>query len=380
MRHLAWLLMALVLPLWASEPDALLGKALKGKDWRDRGEAAQALLARNAPGDYDLALTAAADKDGRVVQFLCEGLGKSPDPRALEALSGLLVHQDWRVRAAAVEAMGGRPEKEKAVPILAERLKKEEGRLLDDLRKALTRLVGQDLGPGPGAWQRWVLSRREGAEAEMPGAEEAFTHDGVTYHEVTTHSKRILFVLDCSNSMKQGDRIGKEKAKMIETLQGLPKGVSFNILTFSEDVHCWQPTLVPATEKNKAEACAFIEGLTLTLATNTWAAMKTALDMARGREIPSRQVRKQEVAEAPDADGEPVKGYGKRDADTLFLMSDGMPWLDGKPQDWNEIADKVRDYNRTKRVVIHTVGVGEALDPFMKRLAEENGGTYTKVP
>jgi hypothetical protein len=166
---------------------------------------------------------------------------------------------------------------------------------------------------------------------------------------------------------------------MLETIRSLPKEVSFNILDFSEDVHCWKETLVPANPKNKEEACAHIERLDLALATHSWAALKTALDMSQGQSLPALKVRKKDVELNPDVDAEPA-GYGKKGADTIFFLSDGMPWLDGKPLDAAVIADQVRDYNRVKRVVIHTIGIGQGLDAFMRRLAEESGGTFTKIP
>lgn len=367
---------------------AILKKAMgfksqrEGEAWQAKAAAAKALLVRNAPGDVELAMTITAEKDDRALQRLCEGLSTVPGNAAHEILKSCLIHTDWRVRSAAAEALGKRKDDPKAAPLLVDRLRKEEGRLLDDIRNALTALVGKDHGLTPAAWHAALRAGRDTeAAARMPEAEEAFTHAGtVTYHEVTTHSKRVIFVLDCSHSMKKDDRIGKEKAKMLETLKGLDKGTWFNILTFSEDVACWKENLVPATEANRQDACTYIEKLPLGSSTNTWAALKTALDMARGAGIPSRKVTKESVAEAPADEEDEVPGYGKPGADTIFLMSDGSPWLDGKPQDWNGIADRVREHNRTKRVVIHTIGIGEAQPAFMKRLAEESGGTYVGLP
>ena len=48
-------------------------------------------------------------------------------------------------------------------------------------------------------------------------------------------------------------------------------------------------------------------------------------------------------------------------------------------QNPEEILRRVREWNRLSRIVLHVVGVGKDHDAvFMRRLAEENGGQYTR--
>ena len=64
--------------------------------------------------------------------------------------------------------------------------------------------------------------------------------------------------------------------------------------------------------------------------------------------------------------------------DTFFFMTDGTPTA-GKLQKPDEILAAVREWNRTAKVVIHCVGVGDAADAdFLGRLAAENGGVFVK--
>ena len=71
--------------------------------------------------------------------------------------------------------------------------------------------------------------------------------------------------------------------------------------------------------------------------------------------------------------------YGKRRdvPDTIFLLSDGSPCSpDGKILPTGPILEDVRKWNKLRRVVIHTIGIGQDNRGFMQALAKENGGTY----
>jgi hypothetical protein len=78
-----------------------------------------------------------------------------------------------------------------------------------------------------------------------------------------------------------------------------------------------------------------------------------------------------------------VAGMGARDkeyepaADTIFLLSDGSPTKpDGSFDDWEKIIRAVDEWNRLKRIKIHTIGVGGHNVAFMSELARRNGGKY----
>ena len=54
---------------------------------------------------------------------------------------------------------------------------------------------------------------------------------------------------------------------------------------------------------------------------------------------------------------------------------------DGGPQLINteEILESVKEWNRLRKVKIHTIGIGEADVTFMTKLATMNDGTFTPV-
>ena len=354
---------------------AILKAALemRGKkdDWRIRGTAAVTLIGRAAPGDLDLAVSAAGDKDDRVLQWLCDALATSPDAHAIGILKPFLEHQDWRLRAAAITALGHKTGSDEAAALLVDRLRSEDGRLVGDLLAALKKVTGKELGPDPKAWAQWATLRKTQEDASASGFDEIKGYGPpVTYHGVSSFSRRILFVFDRTGSMKRDDNLEKEKRHLIEAIEKLgekadrkaaedsyekrkrPPPIFFNILMFSNGiVESWQTTLVSATEENKRAAISFVKKQQAIGWTNTWTAMKTALDMPG--------------------------------LDTIFLLSDGAPTDANGPADWKAVATQIRDYNKTKRIVIHTIAIGQAMesmDEFMQRIADENGGTYAKVP
>ena len=114
--------------------------------------------------------------------------------------------------------------------------------------------------------------------------------------------------------------------------------------------------MVPSNAAMKKEVEAWIKGLSAASSTNIYDALDSAFRVA---------------------------GMGARDrhydlgADTIFLLSDGSPTKpDGTADDWEKILRAVNEWNRLKRVVVHTIGIGGHNAAFMSRLARENGGTY----
>ena len=62
--------------------------------------------------------------------------------------------------------------------------------------------------------------------------------------------------------------------------------------------------------------------------------------------------------------------------DTIFLLSDGVPNR-GRVTNLETLLDAITKRNRTTRIVIHAIGIGEAAgSTFLKELARRNGGQY----
>jgi len=335
---------------------------------------------------------------------------------ALEALADLkselvlvpartdLGHESWQVRASAIHALAKVRHVDSIGPLIA-RMGVEEGRLVEDIGLALGKITGRDLGPRLDAWQnfwksfegrfkipteeelkklREIQAQRKAEYQPPPGA--------VAYHGIETPSKSIIFVIDVSGSMEQ-EVVNKEKFKetdypswkridvikteLIKTVRSLEPYVQFNIIAFATDVKLWKKDLVRANPLNKSSAEAWTSRLEaiggnskedLARAglvgaanleggkTNTYAALMAALGVEEGKETRDYQTA----------------------VDTIFFLSDGRP-SHGKFVEPDDVLREIRAANELRKVVIHTITLGEFEKDFMQRLADENGVTFVDL-
>ena len=80
--------------------------------------------------------------------------------------------------------------------------------------------------------------------------------------------------------------------------------------------------------------------------------------------------------EAPRTGGE-TRDY-KVDVDTIFFLSDGRPTV-GDFTDPDDILREVKSANELRKVKLHTLAIGEFQKDFMKKLAEQNEGTFVDL-
>ena len=182
-------------------------------------------------------------------------------------------------------------------------------------------------------------------------------------------------------------RIDIVKTELMRTIDRLDANVNFNILAFATKVDPWKKDLVASNIVNKSAAKDWIKGLEAIggnskedLAsvgllgaanmemgkTNTYGALVTGLGID-----PKQQ------AKGPATGALPDKNY-KVGVDTIFFLSDGRPTV-GEYVDPEDIRREVRALNELRKVVIHTIAIGEFQKEFMKRIAEENGGVFVDL-
>ncbi|MBT4465612.1 MAG: hypothetical protein HOD03_02890, partial [Planctomycetes bacterium] len=65
-------------------------------------------------------------------------------------------------------------------------------------------------------------------------------------------------------------------------------------------------------------------------------------------------------------------------ADTLFFLSDGKPTA-GLLIDTRDIEQAIADVNRFRKVVIHTLSIGNFSSGFLSNLAQANGGVFVDL-
>ncbi len=376
----------------ASEPKQLiLLDAVRRGRWALAGEKLARLLAHRSPEIRWRALAPIASASPEVAASIGELCADSNWMVRLEALDALarlhsplcvakatvaLGDSSRAVRQSAIRALGAARD-DQAIDPLIQCLRTERGVLVTELASALRRVTGKDLGVEPAAWESWRAGK------ELPPNEHPNDWITASFFGVSSASRRVVFVIDCSESMEcvvdnparfeslnPHDRTRMEvaKAALRHAVDKLGPDVHFNLIAFESQVHPWKEGLQQALPEAKSNASAWIEALRPVAderelgglmpadakgMTNTFGALKLALGP---------------VAPADGASGDK--------ADTIFLLTDGRPTR-GEFVDTKDVLTEIRLLNETRRVAIHTLALGLFDRDYLRNLAEQNGpGTF----
>lgn len=326
-------------------------------------------------------------------------------PRTLAAMLPLLEADVWQVRAAAIQALGNLRVKEAVQPLI-DALRREEGRLRDDAAQALLRTTAFEWGDDVEAWQRWWDGIRDRFEvpsdAELAKRLEAIAANEARYRTkeadfvgVPTKSRRIVFVIDTSGSMEDliGDiknfklkdrgyrsymKMDIVKDELCRTIEGLEPNVRFNIVTFATEVKLWKKGLVAANVVNKGGALKHVQGLKpiggASQGFNARAGLSGAAGLSGGKTNTYAA-----LMAALEAGGRGLydKHYDSQ-VDTVFFLSDGVPST-GEYVEKDEILAEVRRVNSLRKLVIHTIAIGDMEHAMMEQLAQQNGGVFVDL-
>ncbi|MAE45955.1 MAG: hypothetical protein CMJ86_03595 [Planctomycetes bacterium] len=340
--------------------------------------------------DTDLARSEAfavlqVEKEPAAIALLIRGIVELGGPMAPGFFEGLLTHwihhETWIVRTAAAVAISDLRHAP-GVPVLIARLVEAGGRERTDLATALRRMTGQRFLPNAALWQRWWKDVESTFEPTPSDADDPLMEEGdgggVTFFGIRTESQNVAFILDLSGSMdfsvvvrdnpgdnpnqpadmpKSGERSRLEVAlsDLKRALGGLRDDATFAIIMYASDVRLWKDGLQTMTPARRSEIEPFLKGLTAVGGTNIFGALRKGFDVA-------------EVSLGDKWSDPPI--------DTIFLLTDGKPSV-GLVVTPEPILRYVREWNRTAGIVIHTIGLSGAQDAYLlRRLAEENGGTY----
>lgn len=374
----------------ALSPD--LDKLFKAEDSNDIFDAAEEALGaiKDPKAESFIFDQLHKHRDVRVRVFLVDVVAKRKGDAAEAALIGALDDKSTMVQKPVFAHLGLKKSVkgiDPAIAILAKTEKKREDPWLDALRY-LTTLTGKDLATAE-EWKGWWTQAKgtfDPAKVAPPktgsaGVGETVTRGAPELFGTEVLSKRCVFILDVSGSMNIKDTAPPEKGKkgttvtpkdpsygevpddrkrmtrlkdaMVKLIKELPGDTKFTIITFATSVRDWQRNLVEASAGNKEDAVSFAEGMQPEGFTVTDEALRAAFDVP--------------------------------DANTFYLFSDGIPQRGKKPDgspdhiDTKEILEEVEQMNRTRKVKIFTIGIGEADPKFMRALAVANGGTFTAV-
>ena len=276
-----------------------------------------------------------------------EALGDLHPADSFAVFDKALKAKDWPVRVAAIRGLYKLRKKE-AIDLLIDRVDKEEGRMLAEIVDALRGLTGRPIGYAPGAWKEWWTKSREEFTIPDQAVAIASSQAGMTtYHGVPVLSNRIVFLLDRSGSMGETSgsetRMEQAKKELSRVLSQLNPAAQINMIFFDDRVEPWHKGLLPIKTHLK-DAQAAVAGVVPRGQTNIFDSLEVA--------------------------------FAHKEADTIYLLSDGDPTT-GKIIDQDDILKEIRRVNRLRQIVIHTISFGAS--PFLKKLAEQNGGQYVEI-
>lgn len=291
------------------------------------------------------------------------------EARKMSALQSLRFHNKDEAARALRDVLMAEEKSEELSPILAQALLEVKNvrerelivpliALLDHPRprtvalafSGLRNLTGMELPCDRKAWTEWweyygptfkIEDKKEMQSGEVVGSQVSFFGTPIV-------SDRIVFVIDFSGSMKNEGKSGRPKIDeaieaLRETLESLPKGARFSVISFGDAARAWKEDLVTAKKKTIADALAFLRAAPPRGRTNIY----DALDMALG-----------------------MKGL-----DTVVLLSDGGPSA-GQYEFFSRIRHHLRWRNRLKLAAINSVSLGSSkgANNFLRQLAEDSGG------
>ncbi len=397
----------------AQGPAALrkdLHRAVKaGADWTVRAAAGRVFahhLGEKLSNDA-FRLLLEIDKDARVRMSALEALREleAPAPELESTIEGYilgrLADKDWGAQLLAVRIVEER-DMRRAVPHLINALAFTSPRVGEAIGGLLQSFTGENFDPYADVWAKWWEANAEkfAADTSVKGERSEREFSDIHFYGLPVKSDRILFIIDTSDSMKlktknenpaekwkepapvtpkdgdkpappppppeeilSGPKIDVAKHELKKALKKLPETAKFNMIAFDSTIKVWRDSMMDASPKNVDDALKWVRTLKPKGSTYIDGALRTAFRMA--------------------GLGAVDQAYEDVNIDTIVLLSDGAPTDSGAPgkqatlMDDEIILQHVREWNRYKRVVIHTVGVDMLpYIEFLKKLAAENGGKY----
>ncbi len=323
-----------------------------------------------------LAAVLAAYGDDASFDVLCEMVGDRVPAVKLAAIEWLLKKRDARAIGAFIKELA--------------KWGRRGGVVAGDLRQALHTLTGQYFSNATDWKKWWNINKASFNPATVKHAQRrGHGHTSVLTPKFFGHeivSKKILFVLDMSGSMRvrdepieerddgtivrgtkvvdpkkkkaeeqkkkelplQRERLYRVQQELIRTIDTLSPDTVFTVMAFNHKIKVLSDKPRAATASFKKNAKAFAKSFRPEGETWTDSALKRAFEM-------------------------------KNRIDTIYLLSDGAPRRKNKLLPVEPIYELVRTANRFHKIKIYTVGfvqAGRSMRRFLYTLASQNYGEY----
>ena len=332
-----------------------LKKKVKDKDPILRANAIESLARQNPEEGREAVIKALAkDKDAGVrcalLAAACELYPDAAEYLCEEARE----NDDWRPRMQAVDSLSAIRTKS-AVDQLIEALEDGRPAVADATIRALQALTGQK-HTRPDVWRQWWADNRE-AFAFPEGRQQTSTSGGetvATYNGIRLVSDHVAFLIDKSKAMGETlasrGGISKEQAayeELEQVFEKLSGRLTFNLFTYEMTVRPFsEKGPVKLSKRTAKQALEFLDKAPIQGSKDIW-----------------------QVLEMVIADP---------DIDTVYLLSSGEPDV-GLYVHWNRITAHLKDLNRFRKVVIHTIAYSDNkwFRDQLEKIAEATGGEFT---
>ncbi len=298
-----------------------------------------------------------------------------------EVAESLLDDDSWHVRIASIDVFRGAARWD-SLPVLIERLDKENGRLREDILDVLVWISGPasrapHKSDDPAAWRQWwaVLGSKQTGPTEVAASPpELRTLSASPRSFGKIYSKKFMFLVDISKSMSQtiqvtgGARRRIPKAEyvreeLIRIIQHeLVENVAFNLIMFARLTSRWDKVnqILHATDESKRSAIKWLTYQQL------GEAHETDIHLCL-----------EEIFDLADA-GLHNQNH-ESTVDTVYFITDGTPTKG--ITDMEALLMWVRERNRMHgiRFNVVTIEMTDSNLVFLRRLAEENHGRCTVI-
>lgn len=282
---------------------------------------------------------------------ICDAAVRSGDAAAVPAVRSLATLRCFSTSLACRRGVIGtlaRMRGPEAIAALLDIFEGLEGEARGDVVRHLVAVSGAQHGTDVGAWRSWFAAHGGPAgpvpaAAPPPPPPAGRDSSQADYYDIPIYADRVVFVLDTSASM-EGPRLETAKRELMSAIFALPPETAFTVVFFNSGVGPWRKVLVPASDANKRQAMAFVEGL---------------------------------PAEGRTATSDALEAAFSFDAEAIFLLSDGEPTV-GRVVEPAGIVALVTALNRGRAVTVNTIGIMTG-PGFLERLAQANHGTFRGV-
>ncbi len=206
----------------------------------------------------------------------------------------------------------------------------------------LDELVGVRLGLGED-YENWFDGQLDTQQRPPTGLAEPT----VSFYDAPLVSPNLVFIFDTSCSMRVSKLLEPAKQELQRTIESLPDGTRFNILSFANEVRPWQEGQVKANKRSREAARAYV----------------AQLDVEGNHTRLDRALRKALTLEG---------------VDTVVVLTDGYPMRSQNIPDC-VMLDGLEEQNRMIQARVVTLGFAEANHGLLEAMARSTGGDSRQI-